>query len=206
MENAQDFGKLEHVAVERLAPTEDNPRAISAEQMSALAQSIRDNPDFFTARPILAVERAGAMRVIGGNQRLAAAKKIGMREVPVFVFDGEKLTPARERDFVLRDNYEFGAWDFAKIRDEWRDVALADAVLEDEAKDFADDDAPADEAEKKYTLRFSGADAEDVARRISEIREKTGEVFDEDAAFLAVMGTAPDEKIAKVIFREYAKK
>jgi len=81
---------------ERLIPFARNPRTHSEEQVAQVAASIAE---FGFVNPIL-VGSDGVM--IAGHARLAAARKLGLAEVPVIVL--EHLTPAQRRALVIADN------------------------------------------------------------------------------------------------------
>ena len=95
----------------------NNPRKITREQMKKLEQSIRDNPDYFEARPIILSDRTGKMVIIAGNQRVRAAAAIGMTEVPTVLLSG--LSEEREREIIIRDNVSNGDWDYDVLASDW---------------------------------------------------------------------------------------
>lgn len=82
--------------VTRLVPYERNARTHSPEQVAQIAASIRE---FGFTNPILVDSSDG---IIAGHGRLAAAKDIGMTEVPVIVLD--HLTAEQRRAYVIADN------------------------------------------------------------------------------------------------------
>jgi ParB family chromosome partitioning protein len=88
--------KLERWPVERLVPYERNARTHSPEQVAQIAASI---VEFGFTNPILVDGKDG---IIAGHGRLAAAKDLGLTEVPVVVLD--HLTPDQKRAYVLADN------------------------------------------------------------------------------------------------------
>ena len=89
-----------------LREAEDNPREITDERFDALKHSITSDPDFMKARPIIADAEKGD--VVAGNMRLRACKDLGMEAGPVFV---KKFTSAAQRrEWMLRDNQEYGEW------------------------------------------------------------------------------------------------
>jgi hypothetical protein len=71
--------QIECWPVDRLIPSDANPRTHSPEQVAQIASSIRE---FGFVNPILV---AADGRIIPGEARLRAAQKHGMREVPVIV-------------------------------------------------------------------------------------------------------------------------
>ena len=46
-----------------------NPRLIKKEAMEKLVESIKRNPDYFEARPLILSNRTGKLVILGGNQR-----------------------------------------------------------------------------------------------------------------------------------------
>jgi DNA modification methylase len=93
---ATDSLQVHYWAVDRLIPYARNARTHSDAQVAEIAASIAE---FGWTNPILA---GGDGVIIAGHARLAAARKLGMGEVPVIVLD--HLTPAQRRALVLADN------------------------------------------------------------------------------------------------------
>ena len=88
--------QLEYWALDRLVPSPRNARTHSAAQVAEIAGSIRA---FGFTNPILAGEDGD---VIAGHGRLAAARSLGLSEVPVIPLTG--LTETQRRQLVLADN------------------------------------------------------------------------------------------------------
>ena len=105
-----------------------NPRTIKKDQFEKLKKSIKDNADYFEARPIILSDRTGELVIIAGNQRYKAAKAIGMTEVPTILLEG--LSEEREREIVIRDNVENGDWDMDALANEWNAQDLLDWGVE----------------------------------------------------------------------------
>lgn len=98
----------------------ENPRKITKIDMDRLIDSIRIN-GFWKHRPITLSDRSGEVVVIAGNQRLKAAKKLKLAEVPTVLY--QNLTEEQEKDIVLRDNINNGDWDFLALQgDYWGDT------------------------------------------------------------------------------------
>ncbi len=117
--NAPTELAIVYVAIGSLAPYQQNARTHSDAQIAQIAASIAE---FGFVNPIL-VSRDGI--VVAGHGRLEAAKKLGMKQVPVIVLD--QLTPAQRRALVIADNKiaENAGWDeellqaeLAAIRDD----------------------------------------------------------------------------------------
>jgi len=129
----------------------NNPRTIKKDDMERLKKSIKDNPDYFEARPIILSNRTGELVILAGNQRYEAAKALKMDEVPTFLLEG--LTEAREREIIIRDNVSNGDWDMDALANEWDTQELTDwgvdinwdepeqEVIEDEAPEISDEPA-----------------------------------------------------------------
>ena len=122
----------------------NNPRTIKKDDMERLKKSIKDNPDYFEARPIILSNRTGELVILGGNQRYEAAKALGMDEVPTFLLEG--LTDAREREIIIRDNVSNGEWNMDALANEWDTQELTDWGVDinwdEPAQEVVEDDAP----------------------------------------------------------------
>src|SRR5712675_3527223 len=88
--------RLEFWPVTRLLPSARNARTHSDAQIAEIAGSIRA---FGFTNPILVSEEGD---VIAGHGRLAAARQLGLAEVPVIPLRG--LTELQRRQLVLADN------------------------------------------------------------------------------------------------------
>ncbi len=103
-----------------IKPNPKNPRNIQPEEKKRLAESIKGNPKFFEARPILLSDRTGELIIIAGEQRSASAALLGMKEVPTILIPG--LTEAEEDEIMIKDNTHSGKWNdekLAEIREQW---------------------------------------------------------------------------------------
>jgi hypothetical protein len=91
-----------------LKPWEDNPR-INDEAVDAVAKSIKS---FGFNVPILCDQQ---FTIIAGHTRWKAAKKIGMKSVPVIMLE---LSEAQRDSFAVADNKtgEIADWDYPKLR------------------------------------------------------------------------------------------
>jgi len=91
-----------------------NPRTISKSKMDKLVQSIKSFPEMLKLRPIVVNDD---MVILGGNMRLQACKKAGLKEVPII--KASELTPEQQREFIIKDNVGFGEWDWDLIKADW---------------------------------------------------------------------------------------
>lgn len=124
--------RIELWPVERLVPFENNARVHDDEQVAQIAASIEQ---FGFTAPLLVDGESG---ILAGHGRLAAARSLGMVEVPVVVLD--HLSPEQRRAYVIADNKlaENAGWDMGKLDAELRVLMTADFDLS--AMGFSDED------------------------------------------------------------------
>lgn len=107
------IAKVEYRPLAALVPNPKNPRKAPEGAVEKLAESIKENPKFFEARPILLSDRTGELVIIGGERRSEAARLLGMEEVPTILLQG--LTEAQEDEIMVKDNTHAGEWDKKKL-------------------------------------------------------------------------------------------
>ena len=112
--------KTETVKISQIKPNPENPRIIKDNKYKKLVQSIKDFPDMLKVRPIV-VNHQNV--VLGGNMRLRACKEAGLKEVPVIK---TKFTAKKQREFIVKDNSNFGEWDWDMVANEWDSKELED--------------------------------------------------------------------------------
>jgi len=107
----------------------NNPRKCSKDKLEKLCASITNFPQMMTLRPI--VYDPVTMHVLGGNQRLAAIRKLGMKEIPdEWAIAATDLTPEQQKEFVLRDNVQLGEWDFEMLSTEFAEFDLGEIGMD----------------------------------------------------------------------------
>jgi DNA modification methylase len=94
---------VEQVPIDLLRPDPANPRRIGEEELESLTRSLRQ---FGFVQPVLARKEDGV--VIGGHQRLVAARRLGLATVPVTYLD---LSIEQARLLNLALNKISGSWD-----------------------------------------------------------------------------------------------
>lgn len=104
---------MQRVKISAVKENPNNPRFIKDEQFRKLVKSLKDFPEMAEVRPIVVNQD---MVVLGGNMRLKAMKEAGWREVPVEIVD---WTEGQQREFIIKDNGSFGAWDWDMLANEW---------------------------------------------------------------------------------------
>lgn len=114
---------MEYRKIKDLVRLDKNPRKIRDKQLSKLMESIKENKQYFEARPIILSDRTGELVVIAGNQRLEAATRLDLKEVPTFLMSG--LTIDKEQEIIIRDNVTNGDWDYTALA-EWDNTKLID--------------------------------------------------------------------------------
>ncbi|MBT5228753.1 MAG: site-specific DNA-methyltransferase [Methylococcales bacterium] len=115
---------VEQWNVDKLIPYTNNARTHSDEQVSQIADSMRE---FGFTNPILV---GNDKVIIAGHGRLLAAKKLGMAEVPVIVLG--HLTEAQVKALTLADNKlaENAGWDEELLRIELKALQDMDFDLD----------------------------------------------------------------------------
>jgi len=101
--------ELHHLSLGALRPDPHNPRQMPEAEMQALMASLSE---FGFVDPVLV--RKGDRMVIGGHQRLEAAKRLGMTDVPVVELD---LTDEQARALNVALNRISGEWDVPKLHE-----------------------------------------------------------------------------------------
>ena len=116
--------QVEHVDIDSLRPDPANPRRISDAELEALTRSVRE---YGFIQPVLA--RRDDRMVIGGHQRLLAARRLGMKTVPVTFLD---LTIEAARTLNIALNKISGTWDdelLARLLDDLEQAPDVDLSL-----------------------------------------------------------------------------
>ena len=88
--------RIERRPIEALIPYARNSRTHSDEQIAQIAASMRE---WGWTNPVLVDEDGG---IIAGHGRVMAAKRLGLKEVPVIVASG--WTEAQKRAYIIADN------------------------------------------------------------------------------------------------------
>lgn len=87
---------IQEIEIEKLIPYARNSRTHSDEQVAQIAASIKE---FGWTNPILVDGEAG---IIAGHGRLAAARKLGLKKIPVIELS--HLTPTQKKALIIADN------------------------------------------------------------------------------------------------------
>ncbi len=106
-----------------------NPRKISKKNLEKLKKSVQDAPEMLRLRELIVIPHGGEFIVIAGNQRLEAAKALGMESLPCKVLQ-EDTDPAKLREYAIKDNLPFGEDDWEVIASDWDTAELEEWGME----------------------------------------------------------------------------
>jgi len=111
----------QQVKIHKVKGNPSNPRIIKNDKFKKLVKSIQEFPEMLEKRPIIVDED---FMVLGGNMRLKASKDAGLKEVWVDIAEG--WTKKQKNEFVVKDNVNFGEWDWDILANEWESENLDD--------------------------------------------------------------------------------
>ena len=124
MSNKKNLTK-ELVSINKVKPNKNNPRHIKDHKFQKLVSSIKSFPEMLEKRPIIVDEQ---MIVLGGNMRLRACQKAGLKEVWIDIAEG--WTEEQKNEFIIKDNVGFGEWEWDILANEWSETKLNEWGLE----------------------------------------------------------------------------
>ena len=129
-----------------------NPRQIRDARFEALKKSITDAPEMLQLRELLVYPHGGKFVIVGGNMRYRACKELGYKELSCKVLDAE--TPVEKlRQYAIKDNENFGEYDWDVVANEWDTAELEDWGVE-LPTDWGDELTDQNEGEaKKETIK-----------------------------------------------------
>ena len=122
--------KIEYVPIEQLKSNQKNPRKWSDKQLSDLIESIKR---FSIVDPaVINMAKGREFVLIGGHMRVAAAKKLGLTEMPCVFMNIPDID--KEQELVIRLNKNLGEFD-SDMLSEYDETILADIGFESEELD-----------------------------------------------------------------------
>lgn len=127
--------KTTTLKVSEIKNNPNNPRLIKDDKFKKLVQSIKDFPEMLDTREIVVNQD---MVILGGNMRFKAAKEAGLKELPVKIVDWSE---SKQREFIAKDNANFGQWDWDLLGNEYDVDELSDWGIDAINKDFGDIDS-----------------------------------------------------------------
>ena len=98
-----------------------NPRTIKDDKFKKLIKSIQEFPEMMEKRPIVCVtDEDGLKYPLGGNMRLKALKELKYKEIPdTWVVIADEWTEEQRKQFIIKDNTNFGGWNFEELIEGW---------------------------------------------------------------------------------------
>lgn len=153
----------------QIAGLPKNPRFIKDEHYKKLCQSLTENPEMLELRELLVYKPEGGKKyiLIGGNMRWRALKEIGCPEAPCKIIPQE-ATIEQLKAYTIKDNANFGEWDFNDLANEWNA-----GDLEAWGVDIPDVETPEPEEEAKD----DNFDVEAEKESIKEPTTKLGDIW-----------------------------
>lgn len=145
-----DLKKIKLVDINKVIPYENNPR-INDQSVQYVANSIES----FGFKVPVVVDKD--MVIINGHTRLKAAKKLGLKEIPVIIADD--LSQEEAKAFRIADNSagENSYWDIDLLNLELAEIPFDMAEfginLDEEEKEFDGSEEPKEKDIKKMELR-----------------------------------------------------
>ena len=113
------------VSIKEVIPNKNNPRIIKDNKFHKLVKSIKEFPEMLEKRPIVVDDNN---IVLGGNMRLKASIDAGLKEV--WIDTAEGWTEEQKKEFIIKDNVNFGEWEWDMLSNEWNSVELEDWGLD----------------------------------------------------------------------------
>ena len=153
-----------HITQIKLNPS--NPRTIKTGKFDKLVKSIQEFPRMLEIRPIVINDDNV---VLGGNMRLEACKKAGLKEVPVI--KASDLSADEQRQFIIKDNVGFGDWDWDLLANEWDNEDLEEWGL-DVWQPEEESEAPPVPTDEPLTLTVECLTERDRDTLSKELKEK----------------------------------
>ena len=102
------------IDISKIKENNNNPRFINKDKFNQLVKSIKKFPEMLEKRPLVVDENN---IVLGGNMRLKALKKAGIKKVWIDV--AKNWSEDQKKEFIIKDNLGYGEWDFDILANEW---------------------------------------------------------------------------------------
>ena len=128
---------IKQVKITELKKNPANPRLIKDYKYKKLVKSLKDFPQMLELRPIV-VDKD--MVILGGNMRYRASIEAGLSKVWIKIADN--LTEDQKKEFIIKDNSNFGEWDWDTLANEWDIKSLDEWGLDLPAIYFDNDEEP----------------------------------------------------------------
>lgn len=178
------------VKIEKLNLASYNPRKWNKDALEKLKDSLSL---YGFVDPVIANSASERLNtLIGGHMRIAAAKELGIDEVPVVYLDIPDLE--KEKDLNLRLNRATGEWDWELLKDFAPDM-LKDAGFSSE------------ELDNIFDLDLDNPEQFDLQKElaklnINEIKMKNGEIYQLGESKLMIGDSTIEADVLKLIGNE----
>lgn len=123
----------------------NNPRTIKDDKFKKLVKSIKENPEFLDARPIVVKDNI----IYGGNMRWLALKETGIEIKPEWIKDVTGWTDEAIRKFIVVDNIPYGDNDWDLLANQYEKEELEDWGMD--VDKWTDDEVIEDEVPEVST-------------------------------------------------------
>lgn len=121
--------QVQVIPISKIIPNPDNPRTVTDDKFKKLVKSLTDFPEMLEKRPLICVTTAsGKYMVLGGNQRLKAAQRANIKQLPVLLAD--EWSEKKRKEFIVKDNVNFGEFDWETLQTDWNEGQLIEWGLE----------------------------------------------------------------------------
>jgi len=95
-----------------------NPRYILEKGVDDLDNSIKEDPEYLIAHPLVLFPYAGAYVAIEGNMRRESCVNNGLKKVPALVLN-PNTTPQKLIAYMIKGNIGYGKWDYDILANEY---------------------------------------------------------------------------------------
>ena len=102
------------VNIQQIIPNSDNPRLVNTAKFEKLKESIKNLPQMLELRPIV-VDSNNI--ILGGNMRYKALVELGYKEI--YIIQAGNLTDEQKKEFIVKDNLNYGDWDYDILANAW---------------------------------------------------------------------------------------
>lgn len=127
------------VKTSEVIPNPNNPRIIRDDKFQQLVNSVKEFPEMLEVREIVLDE---GMMILGGNMRFKACVEAGVKKLNVKIVSG--LTQEQKDEFIIKDNANYGDWDWDQLANEFSQSNLAhwglDVWQQDDYTKYESDD------------------------------------------------------------------
>lgn len=153
---------IEAYNINEIHPNEANPRTIRDSKFKQLVKSIREFPDMTMVRPLIINQDN---MILGGTMRYLAMKELGFETIPCQKVDWDE---AKQQEFIIKDNLNFGDWDWDALANDFNSDDLEDWGLELPKVIEEVDEEPTIDTQK-ITLEYTPDEYNQVKKSLQKI-------------------------------------